>query len=274
LKALDFIAGLFDLKTALIVAVIFIPLERLLPLKRSQPVNRAGWSNDAVFLIVNGALVRLGLILVAAAIFRFRGAMVPAGVLSAVGGQPLWLQAIEVFVLADLGFYAAHRLFHAVPFLWRFHAIHHSIEELDWLAAFRVHPLDQLTVTIASLFPILAFGFSDWAIAFHAAAYRWHSLLLHSNVRLPLGRLGLVIATPEFHHWHHSRDQASWDKNFAGQISLFDVIFGTAYLPRGEHETTYGIDDATPRSYVDQLCHPFRKPAAGASSAEALESQG
>jgi sterol desaturase/sphingolipid hydroxylase (fatty acid hydroxylase superfamily) len=259
-KPVDFILSLFDLKTALIMALVFIPLERMVPRRRSQPLRRTAWTNDAVFLVLNGALVRLGLVLGFAAVVKFRSVFMPPAVLAAVGHQPLWLQAIEVFVLADLIYYAVHRLFHEVPFLWRFHAIHHSIEEMDWLASFRIHPLDQIAQAAGSLVPVLALGFSDWVIALYSVIHLWHSLLLHSNVQLRLGRLGLVIATPDFHHWHHSREPEAWDKNFAGQISLFDVIFGTAYLPHGVREIRYGIDEPTPESYVDQLCHPFRKP--------------
>ncbi|WP_246672129.1 MULTISPECIES: sterol desaturase family protein [unclassified Mesorhizobium] len=85
--------------------------------------------------------------------------VVPEALSATVQSQPLWLQAIEALIIADIGFYLAHRAFHAVPFLWRFHAIHHSIEEMDWLAAHRVHPVDQILTKSASFLPLFALGF-------------------------------------------------------------------------------------------------------------------
>jgi sterol desaturase/sphingolipid hydroxylase (fatty acid hydroxylase superfamily) len=83
---------------------------------------------------------------------------------AAVAAQPYWLQFIEALILSDLGFYFTHRAFHAIPTLWKFHAVHHSIEEMDWLAAARVHPIDQIITKGASLLPVFALGFSDGVI--------------------------------------------------------------------------------------------------------------
>ena len=131
------------LKGLLIVAVIFIPLERFLTLHREQKIFRRGWINDLVYLTINGQVTNFALILIVAGIIFLSSWAMPASVKNAVSAQPFLLQLIEVIVLADLGFYFMHRLFHAVPWLWKFHAIHHSIEELDWLAGARVHPIDQ-----------------------------------------------------------------------------------------------------------------------------------
>jgi sterol desaturase/sphingolipid hydroxylase (fatty acid hydroxylase superfamily) len=113
-----------------------------------------------------------------------------------------------------------HRLFHSIPALWRIHQIHHSIEEMDWLAGARVHPIDQILTRGATLLPCFALGFSAWTIAVFAVAYHWHSMLLHSNLRLSFGPLNRLIASPDFHRWHHCRDREAWDRNFAGQLSL------------------------------------------------------
>lgn len=89
---------------------------------------------------------------------------VPEALTAAVQSQPVWLQAIEALLIADIGFYLAHRAFHAVPFLWRLHAIHHSIEEMDRLAAHRVQPVDQILTKSASFLPLFALGFSAEAV--------------------------------------------------------------------------------------------------------------
>ena len=253
------LAALLDFRLFFLAALIFVPLERLLGARKEQGLLRRYWANDLVYVFVNGPLIRLGIFAIAAAIIALSPMVVPLAVRTAVASQPLWLQLIEVFLLADLGFYAAHRLFHAVPALWRIHQIHHSIEEMDWLAGARVHPLDQILTKGASILPCFALGFSPWAIAVFAIVYHWHSLLLHSNLRLSFGPLGRVIASPDFHHWHHCRDREAWDRNFAGQLALWDHLFGTAHMPKGRTAERFGIGEVVPEDYPAQLIHPFRR---------------
>ena len=202
-------------------------------------------------------LVRFGLFVVILLITAGSDTLIPQGFRQAVASQPHWLQFIELIVLSDLGFYSVHRLFHAVPFLWRFHAIPHSIEEMDWLAAHRLHPVDQTLTTGASPIPCFALGFSEWALGAYFLLYHWHSLLLHANVRLGFGPLRWLFASPEFHHWHHSKQHQARDKNFAGQLPLWDIVFRTAYMPTAKRPSCYGVDDAVPAGYVSQFFHPF-----------------
>jgi sterol desaturase/sphingolipid hydroxylase (fatty acid hydroxylase superfamily) len=251
-------ADWLNLKTFLLACLIFIPLERLWAMHPVQRVFRRGWWNDAIYLFVNGWLTRLGIVITMAVTIVVSAWLIPAPVRIAVAGQPLWLQIVEVVLVADLGLYFAHRMFHSIPLLWRFHQIHHSNEELDWLAAFRVHPVDQIASKSISLLPVFALGFSDVAIAVFAFLSQWHALLVHSNISIGLGPLRWLVASPDFHHWHHSKDVAARDKNFAGQLSLLDVLFGTAYMPRGQLPTQYGIDEPLPSTYVTQILHPFK----------------
>lgn len=266
----QFMIGLFDAPTIALAAAIFIPLERLWPRRLGQRVLRQGWRTDLTYLLLNGAVVRLLMVGIVAALVALRPMITPESLGRLVSAQPFWVQTIELILVADLGFYLCHRVMHAVPFLWRFHSVHHSIETMDWLASFRVHPVDQIATATASLVPILLLGFSEWAVAAYVVIYRWQSILLHSNVDLRLGRLSRWIATPEFHHWHHSIDRPAWDKNFGGQLALWDVLFGTAYLPQGQRSTGFGIEDPMPDGYVDQLAQPFRqRPVRTAESATA-----
>ena len=254
-----FLAELLDFRLFLVAAFVFIPLERLFAARKGQKLLRAGWADDLVYVFVNGIVIRLGLVLAVLAIMALGALLVPASFREAVAGQPLWLQAIEVLLLADLGFYLSHRAFHAVPALWRFHIVHHSIEEMDWLAAARVHPIDQIVTKSVSLLPCFALGFSEWAIGAFAILYHWHSLLLHSNLRLGAGPLSWLIALPDFHHWHHAREREAWDRNFAGQLALWDFLFGTAHLPEGRQAQAFGVADPVPPGYAAQLLHPFRR---------------
>jgi sterol desaturase/sphingolipid hydroxylase (fatty acid hydroxylase superfamily) len=246
----------FGFKVIFITCLVFLPLERLFALHPQQRVFRRDWANDLIYLLLNGVLIKLGLLAVIAASMFAAAQIIPASFQAAIGGLPYWVQIPAVIVLSDLGFYWTHRMFHAVPLLWRFHSIHHSIEELDWLAAARVHPVDQILTKGASLIPVVALGFSEWAIGVYALLYHWQSVLIHANVRIGFGPLRLLFASPEFHHWHHSNDREARDRNFAGQLSFLDALFGTLHMPRGQMPATYGLDRPMPQRYALQLLYP------------------
>jgi sterol desaturase/sphingolipid hydroxylase (fatty acid hydroxylase superfamily) len=250
--------GPIDFVAIAIVALIFIPLERLLPLRREQKLLRHHWLNDAAFLLLNIIPITFGLVFLSTLAAQVAHHWMPAGFLEAVRGQPIWLQAGEAVLVADIGFYLAHRSFHAVPFLWRFHAVHHSIEELDWLAAYRVHPLDQILTKSASMLPVILLGFSDSAVAIFVLLYKWQSLAIHSNSRIAIGPLKWIFASPQFHHWHHANEPQAFDKNFAGQLAFLDWFGRTLHMPAGM-PAKYGTDDAMPQHYHRQLLHPFRR---------------
>jgi sterol desaturase/sphingolipid hydroxylase (fatty acid hydroxylase superfamily) len=270
---LDNLLTFFDLRGFLLVAIIFVPLERLLAMHPGQQVFRKWWWNDLLYVVFNRFLITAGLGVLIVAVIALAHWLVPAGVQEAVAGQPAWLQVIEIIVLADLGFYSAHRMFHSVPWLWKFHAIHHSIEELDWLAAARVHPIDQIITTGASVLPLFALGFATVPIGIFSAIYFWHSVLVHANVRLNFGPLRWLIASPEFHHWHHANERAAYNMNYAGQLAFLDKLFGTMYMPAGRTPEKYGVDEPVPHTYLPHLVYPFkrrrsRRLAAGEALAE------
>ena len=127
--------NLFDWKGFLLLLVIFVPLERLIALHPEQKLFRKGWWNDLIYVAVNGWFIKAGTLTVVVLGLVAARAAIPPSWQEAVASQPWWLQLAEVLVIADAGFYLMHRAFHAVPWLWQFHAVHHSIEELDWLAS-------------------------------------------------------------------------------------------------------------------------------------------
>jgi sterol desaturase/sphingolipid hydroxylase (fatty acid hydroxylase superfamily) len=258
------ILSLIDWRGILIVALIFIPLEHILPLHHEQGTLRKSWLNDVFYLIFNGVPIKLGLMAVLGAAMVAIETYVPAGFHAWVQSWPLLVQVLAVIVVADIGFYAAHRTFHAVPFLWRFHSVHHSIEEMDWLAAHRVHPVDQIITMTSSLLPVYALGFEPLAIGISAFIYHWQSLLIHSNTRINFGPLRWIVASPQFHHWHHANEREAYDKNFAGQLPFIDAIGGTLRMPK-QMPTAYGCDDPVPKLYHQQMMYPLlpkEKPAA------------
>ena len=248
----------FGVKLIFITFLVFVPLERLLALHPEQRIFRRSWANDLIFLLLNGFLIKLGLLGVIAASIFAAAQIVPASFQAAVGGLPYWVQIPAVIVLSDLGFYWTHRMFHAVPWLWRFHAVHHSIEELDWLAAFRIHPLDQILTKGVALVPVAALGFSEWAIVIYVVLYQWQTVFIHANVRIGFGPLRFLFASPEFHHWHHSSDREARDRNFAAQLPFLDALFGTPAYAQGANADGLwagATDAATLRASADLSLH-------------------
>jgi lathosterol oxidase len=187
----------------------------------------------------------------------FRWAVHP-GVQAAIAGQPLVLQFVEIVVVADLAEYGIHRLFHRVPLLWRFHAIHHSAEALDWLAASRIHLVDAVVTRALAFVPLYVLGFAEPAVYAYLVFVSFHAIFVHANVRFTFGPLAWLIGTPRFHHWHHSAQPEAIDKNFAIHLPVIDRAFGTLYLPREGWPTAYGIaGSAVPERYPAQLAFPF-----------------
>ena len=140
------------------LALVFGLLERAFPARPEQPILRRGFATDLAYFLGQYLLWSALALLALQLLQRNIEALTPAAVRAAVAAQPLWLQAVEVLVLSDLTIYWGHRLQHRVPLLWRFHAVHHSAEHLDWLAAHREHPLDGMLTQLAVNAPALLLG--------------------------------------------------------------------------------------------------------------------
>src|ERR1700689_1049949 len=238
-----------DLREIATVILIFVPLQLARPQRPDQRIFRKQWGSDFLYLLCNGIFIGTGLGLLIGFLLPLMQAVLPTGLTAFVARQPLWIQAPAAYVISDFGYYLAHRAFHSVPFLWLFHAVHHSVEELDWLAAHRVHPVDQIITTGASLLPVLMLGFSLPAMAIYGFLHLMQSHLVHANVRADFGPLRYVFASPLFHHWHHANEEGAYDRNFSARLILLDVIGGTYRMPR-ELPTRYGTDDPVPQHYA------------------------
>ncbi len=179
---------------------------------------------------------------------------------------PIWAQAAIVFVLQDLILYWTHRLFHQRG-LWRFHAIHHSPTEVDWLSAFRFHPVNMwFTFTLVDTL-MLFIGFSPDAVTMMAGANMSYSAMVHANLDWTFGKLRYVFASPVFHRWHHTAQEEGLDKNFAPTFPFLDVLFGTFYMPRDRKPEHYGVPEADmPRTFIGQMIWPFKPRRAPKSS--------
>jgi sterol desaturase/sphingolipid hydroxylase (fatty acid hydroxylase superfamily) len=239
--------------------VIFTPLERIFALRKEQKIFREGWRTDIIHFLLNRFLIDGGSLIVIVVLAIFWRWIINPEFQARVAAQPVWLQFVEAVLIVDVFSYFYHRLSHASPLLWKFHAVHHSSSQMDWLAAARVHPLDQIFSRAVSFVPLYALGFTRETFGAYLTLVIFQAVFIHSNVRLRFGFLRWLIATPEFHHWHHSNDPQARNKNFSGQLPLLDLVFSTLYLPKNKRPETYGISQPMPKGYAAQLAFPFRK---------------
>jgi sterol desaturase/sphingolipid hydroxylase (fatty acid hydroxylase superfamily) len=256
------------LLTLLFLSAIFFVIERIAARGRNriQPILRKGWRTDVVYwfatILLTKPLVRLILLIPFGALILAQVTsidVVKMGTYSGYGPlsrQPVWLQALQIYVLVDFCGYWAHRLFHRARW-WPFHSVHHSSEDLDWLGSLRVHPVNDLVNKIAQVTPVLLLGYNPTVTLSSAPVLTFYAIFLHANVNWDFGPLRGFIATPVFHRWHHSRDREAWDKNFAGLLPLWDILFGTYYMPRDRYPENFGICEPMPGGYLGQLKAPF-----------------
>jgi len=254
------------LLNVIVYSAVFIPLERLFALRTDQPVFRREWRTDLAYFFVSSLLVQvITLLTLKPAMVLFDWARTPA-MAARVAALPAPVQFAAILVLTDLTQYWIHRAFHRVPALWRFHAVHHSAETMDWLAGSRLHLVDVALTRGLTYVPIYVLGFAEGPLFAYVAFVSIQATFIHANVRFTFGPLRWLLATPQFHHWHHAADPAAVDKNFAVHLPVLDRLFGSYHLPEGRWPAAYGIAGGppVPEGYVRQFIHPFRRPAGGA----------
>lgn len=245
------------LLNVLLLAFLFVPLERLFP-RRTQSPFRPGWTTDVVHFFFSHLLVQLSTYLtLLPARTLFSWAVLP-GLQRAVAAQPMLVQFAEIVLVADLAEYAVHRLFHRLPALWRIHQIHHSSTSLDWLAGSRLHPVDIVVTRGLTFVPLFVLGFAQTPLFAYLVFVSFHAVFIHANLSWNLRAIEGAFVTPRFHHWHHAAEVAAIDKNFAVHLPWIDRAFGTMYMPDAAWPSRYGIaGDPVPQGYGAQLCFPF-----------------
>ena len=174
---------------------------------------------------------------------------------------PLWVQAILFLVLSDFMLYWTHRVFHSGDF-WKYHAVHHSSEELDWISAARFHPINLFLGTVAVDVILLMAGISPNIMLWVGPFTTFHSAFVHANLNWTLGPFKYVLATPVFHRWHHTSLEEGGNTNFAGTFPIWDILFGTFRMPAGALPDHYGVDgEPLPTALGGQLVYPFKSQA-------------
>ncbi len=248
---------------ALMVA-LFVPLEHFFAV---QPARRLapGWTTNLGWYFLNGLTVVFILGPPTAALVAIVHAILPAWLTTATAALPLWSRMIAAMIVGEIGFYWGHRLSHEIPLLWRFHAIHHSAETINFLVNTRAHPVDIVFTRLCGLALLYASGLASTVgpnptlvpalVLFIGSLW---SFFIHANLRWRLGWFEEILSSPAFHHWHHSR-RDHIDHNYAAMLPVMDRVFGTFYLPR-HWPAEYGTDTPVPAALHRQLLAPFVPP--------------
>ncbi|RIZ71974.1 MAG: sterol desaturase family protein [Methylococcales bacterium] len=249
-----FIEGL---RLLAVLAISFSLLEALCPLNKQHRI-RSNLKVDLGHGLVNSFVLYFPLMLALAPPILLSQTIIPASFNLLVSSQPGWLQFLEMMFVADLGIYIGHRLVHTVPFLWKFHSIHHSAKELDWAISYRNHTVDLFVMRWCMLSMLLMIPFDTSVLSIYFIYFALHSAFLHSNTRIHFGPLRFLYASPWFHRWHHSDHPEARDKNFVVHFPWIDALFGTLYLPK-EPPKTLGIDEPIAENLLEQWTYPFRR---------------
>jgi sterol desaturase/sphingolipid hydroxylase (fatty acid hydroxylase superfamily) len=240
--------------------VLFVVIEKLFPLYRGQSVFRFEWQTDMKHFAVNHFIVGLALLIVNFLIHHAFGWLVSSNFQRTIAGIHFVPQLLLCVLVADMAQYWTHRSYHEVPFLWRFHAVHHSVKTMDWLAGSRQHMLELIFTRVCVLAPLYVLGFSEAVMNAYIIVVGFQAVFNHANVHLPWGPLKYVLVTPDFHHWHHASDEEAIDKNYAAHYAFLDYLFGTAVKSTKRFPEKYGVvGDYMPDGFVRQQLFPFRR---------------
>ena len=251
----------FFIVNVIFLGFIFIPLERLFPHRPEQTVFRTEWREDLFYYLISSMMVQILTFLTLAPSHAILGHTDFGSLRSAIGSQPFVLQVIEIMILTDFAQYWLHRAFHRIPALWKFHAVHHSAQSMDWIAGARMHFLEVITLRAVTATPMFVLGFTEAALQTYILIVYVYSSVLHSNLHVEPKWLSKVLATPRFHHWHHGIEREAIDVNFSIHFPLFDRLFGTHHMPEDRWPEGYGIQGhPVPKGYLKQMLYPFKRP--------------
>ncbi len=238
-------------------AIVFLTLEKLLPKYPDQLILRPEWDVDLFYFCFNHLAISAVLIFANYHATHFDWAISPS-VQSAVQSMPIWLQVVLIIICADFVLYWEHRAFHEIKLLWPVHAVHHSIENLDWLAGSRGHFIQVFSERAMVMIPLYLLGADQTALNIYVTFAALQAVLIHCNTSIPFGPLKYVLVTPQFHHWHHSSERPAIDTNYSAHTVLFDWLFGTFHLPGRHWPAEYGTTVPHPKSLWGQTLYPIK----------------
>jgi len=252
------------------LSLLVFAFEIIIPWRKKQPIFRTGFWLDAFYMIFNFFLFSLigynALSNVGVELFNDFLGLFGIDNLVAIEVQdfPVWAQLLIMFVIADFIQWNVHRMLHRVPWLWKFHQVHHSVKEMGFAAQFRFHFVETLVYKSAQYIPLamIGFGIEQFFVVHMFSVFIGH--LNHANLDWSYGPLGYVLNNPRMHIWHHAKElppEHKYGMNFGLSLSIWDYLFGTAYIPRSGKNIEIGFDgdERFPHDFTGQLTYPFKE---------------
>lgn len=264
------------MKLFLIFAIIgaaFFLFERLFP-QRTQPIWRKGFVTDCFYVPIHFTLRLLVSFFLATELTAIGRELFPAYT-DLLRANPIWFQVVVLLITLDLVFYVMHRAKHTYRWWWRLHETHHSSEDLDFMSSVRFHPFEKILDRAIYMLPLMVLGADEAALIVWSIIEVGSGMLIHANTRASIGPFIYLFVGPEMHQWHHALAREHQDANFGNVLSIYDWLFGTAYLAATRPEV-FGIPaPAYPHeSIVRQFFFAFRSVAPPSARIADLERLG
>jgi len=243
--------------TYLALALVVGLLERVVPHQRAWLRNDGQIGTDLAHTLLNKGVAQV--IITVAVFVGLADFLTPDGDGEGIwpNGWPLALQTGLGLLIAEAGLYWKHRLAHEWPLLWRFHALHHSTTRLWFFNTGRFHLVDTVTGLAVGMPVLLLLGAPEDVLVLVSAITAIIGLLTHCNIEMRCGVLSYVFNTPALHRWHHSKVPHEGNRNYGENLVLFDMLFGTFYLPARQPPLDIGIRHDMPPTFLGQLAAPF-----------------
>ncbi|MFM7329466.1 MAG: sterol desaturase family protein [Bacteroidota bacterium] len=244
-------------------------LELAFPWRKDQPSLRKDFFLDGFYVFFNfflfsligyNALSNVGVELFSRMLGMFGWRNIIA---IEVASLPGWVQLLVLFVVSDFLQWNIHRLLHVVPWLWEFHKVHHSVEEMGFAAHLRYHWMETVVYKGLQYIPLamIGFGIQDFFIVHQVSLAIGH--FNHANLNITWGPLRWVLNSPAMHIWHHAKHlpEGTAGVNYGISLSVWDHLFGTVYLPRSGRDEQLGFegDESFPKKLLNQLLYPFKQ---------------
>ena len=249
------------------ISVVVWSLELVFPWRKNQAAIREDFWLDGFYMFFNFFIFSLiGYNAVSnVAVEVFNDFLALFGITNLVAFQiaswPVWSQFLLLFVLADFIQWNVHRWLHYSPWLWEFHKVHHSVEQMGFAAHLRYHWMETIVYKSVQYIPLsmIGFGLDDFFILHLVTILIGH--LNHANVKITYGPLKYVLNNPVMHLWHHAKEIPAerHGVNYGISLSLWDYLFGTAYIPNQNANEQLGFEDQEtfPKTFFQQLTHPW-----------------
>jgi len=235
--------------------IIFVTLEKLFPKYKDQLIMRPEWDVDLFYFVFNHLAISAIILFANYHVTHFDWA-VSEDLQAAIQASPVWLQFLLVLICADFVLYWEHRTFHEVQLLWPIHAVHHSIENIDWLAGSRGHFIQVFSERAMVMIPLYLLGVQPEALNAYVTFAALQAVIIHCNTRFTFGPLKYILVTPQFHHWHHSSEKPAIDTNYSAHTVLFDRLFNTYHFPKDHWPADYGTTVPLPKTVLGQTLYP------------------